>query len=42
MIHFHTAVEECEVSKLLECMVLAPKKKVEKYDFFVRLSNTYC
>ena len=35
----HTAVEECEVSKLLECIVLAPKKKVEKKPKFAREGN---
>jgi len=39
VIHFHTAIEDCEVSKLVECMTLAPKKKVEKNPKFARAGN---
>lgn len=39
VIHFHTAIEDCEISKLLECMTLAPKKKVEKNPKFARQGN---
>lgn len=39
IIHFHTAIEDCEISKLLEVMILHPKKRVEKNPKFARQGN---
>jgi len=39
VIHFHTAVEDCEVTRLVECMTLAPKKKIEKNPKFAKVND---
>ncbi|CAD7971043.1 unnamed protein product [Amoebophrya sp. A25] len=39
VVHFHTAVEDCEITKLLETMTLQPKKKVTANPKFARTGD---
>jgi len=39
VIHFHTAVEDCEITKLTECITLGKTKKIEKNPKFAKIND---